>query len=818
MDKPGLASAIRAPVACAAALALAATAAGWELPLTIENPRRAGVQPFVSGGVPLLPGQAREPADLRLAVKDDAGRLVAIPAQFRPLARWWRGDGSLRWVLVDFASADVPGERKTVFLTDAPLAAPAPARPVTVADKGDTLVVSTGPAVFTVDKKRFNFLSSAVVEGVEMLAGSADSGTMIEDVLGQKYYAADGTRDVTVLEQGPLRARIRARGRHLPRDGRGYSRGMYGYDVFLDFHAGSSDVAADVVVHNNFKESIGEPLMEDCSLLLRLVGPGDATAGTCRVYGAAPLASNLYTPEDGEAICLYQDSNGAETWQTCQGYSGESAPGGRSFTGKATQFRGYRVLRRGGGRQEDEVVTQGDHARGLIHLTTGNGGAILFMRDFWRQFPKAVEGRRDGTLRLGLFPRECVMPHYLDDCAAKGHEIVLHFYAKNAKGPYAADVEGRPWPHVFADAWDLPALPRPPLEHLAACGALTDLGPFSVPTTGFADYATDVEGRRLLTADEYRGNGLGWQVYGERWLSHGGHSRHGARQPIKEDNFLSKWLVTGGGGWLDAGTARSRNFRDVRAYRIDDQDPLAFADWKEFRTRNTSESREWTKRPIPDDEELRKYRAGLVPHARWEFPNPEHCTLDLLYDRYLLYGDLRAYENMRVVAGHGGFYAIGYAPAVHRATGWSLRALERYWELTGDPRAFELLGDAIRANGPLADKENLWSGDAANPNVWFTQVFTRGMAMTALHTGDPRALDICRALAVGKEERADYFCTLFAVLWRLTGDPHYKEAVLAKTDGGQNLLVAHADGDFPAAAHWLLRQPPTSAAGVVGPR
>jgi hypothetical protein len=784
----------------------AGNSAAWEIPLAIENQNRSGIPPYISGGVPLLPGQAKEPAGLALAVKGADGKLTAVASQFRPLARWWRQDNSLRWVLVDFAASDVPGENKVVYLTDSALPAPAGKASVSVEDKGDTLVVSTGPAVFTVNRKGFNFLQSAVINGTEMLAGGPETGTVIEDVLGQKYYSADGTREVTVIDAGPVRVCIRARGQHLPREGKGYSRGMYGYDVFLNFYAGSTDVGADVVIHNNFQKSIGEPLMKDCSLLVKLAGPGQVTSGICKIYGAAPFASNLYTDQDGESICLYQDSNGAETWQVCQGYSGESSPGGQSYGGKATSFRGYRIYRRGKG--GEETVAGGDHARGLIHLTTGTGGAVLLMRNFWQQFPKAVEGSRDGTLRLGLFPRECAAPHYLDDCAAKGHEIVLHFYAKGKSG-YASDGEGRTWPHVFADIWDIPAFPRPPIEHIAACGALTDVGPFTVPVSGFADYDTAVNLRRLMMTDEYHGNGLGWQVYGERWTSHGGHSRHGARQPIKEDDFLYRWYVTGGCGWLDAGINRSRLFRDVRAYRIDDQDALSFANWNDFRNANTSESREWTKRPIPADEELAKYRQGVVMRARWEFPNPEHCTLDLLYDRYLLFGDVRAFENMRVVAGHGGYFALGYAPGIHRSNGWSWRALERYWELTGDKRSEEMLNQIVTAYASkLTGKAPLWSGDAAKPNEWFTQVWTRAVAMTALHTRNREAIELAKTAAEGKENRANYFCTLFSVLYHLTGDEKYKEAVMNKTDGGRKLLVVHDNGDFPATADWLLAQPP----------
>ena len=783
---------------------LAASAAAWEIPLTTENDKRSGVPPYISGGVPLLAGQAKEPTDLTLAVKGPDGKLTAIPAQFRVLARYWRGDNSIRWVLVDFPSSAVPGEKKVVYLTDAKLDAAAPKESVKVEDKGDTLVVSTGPAVFTVNKKKYNFLQSAVVDGEEMIVGSPDLGTVIEDNQGNKYYSSEGTGTVEVLDAGPVRVQIRARGQHKARDGKGYSRGHYGYDITMNFFAGSCEVAADVVLTNNFAKSIGEPIMKDASLLVKLAGPGDPVSGTCRVYGAAPFASNLYKPEDGESICLYQDSNGAETWQVCQGYTGNSRPGGTCFGGKAVSFRGYRILRRSGGK--DEVVGQGDQARGVIHLTTGKGGAVMFMRNFWQQFPKAVEGGKDGTLRLGMFPRECAFSHFLDDCAAKGHEVVLHFYAKG-KTRYAADPEGRTWPHVLADAWDVPASPRPELAHIAATGALTDLGPFVVPTRGFEDYDVGINIRRMLMSDKYYGNCIGWQVYGERWLSWGGHSTHGARQPIKEDDYLWRWYVTGGGGWLDAGINRARLFRDVRAYRIDDVDALSFKSWAEFKVANTSESREWTSRPIPKDEELAKYQAGIEWHARWEFPNPEHCTLDLLYDRYLLFGDQRAYENMRVVAGHGGYFAIAHAPAIHRNTGWSWRALERYWELTGDKRAKELLDQCIAAYSPLIGQTNLWFQAKEYQHEWFTMIFTRAAAMTALHTGDPKALDICRALASDKDGKADYFSTILAVLWHLTGEEKYKDPVLKKTNDGRKLLVVHDNDGFLPSAAWLLKQP-----------
>ena len=96
-------------------------------------------------------------------------------------------------------------------------------------------------------------------------------------------------------------------GQHLGRDGKGYSRGMYGYDVFLNFHAGSSDVDVDALMCNNFQKSIGSPVFKDASLLLKLKG-GAAGYG---LWGDAPNEGKLAA---GESVCLYQDSNGADSW------------------------------------------------------------------------------------------------------------------------------------------------------------------------------------------------------------------------------------------------------------------------------------------------------------------------------------------------------------------------------------------------------------------------------------------------------------------------------------------------------------------------
>jgi hypothetical protein len=778
-------------------------AAAWEVPLEVEENWGQGGFRHVSGGVPLLQGQAKEVSDLRLAVRTADG-LTPVPAQFRVLARWWRADNSIRWVLVDFQTTMGGTQAKTFVLTDAKLGAPAPKPPCVAAETDDEITVTTGPAKFVIHKKQFAFLRHAYLDengdgtftdDEDLLETSADLGLVIEGTLGETYYGSEDPWYVQILEAGPVRVRVRARGTLRGRAGKGYSRGMADYDVFLNFYAGSTDVYADVVLDNCPKESRGSPAFEDASLWLKMAGG----ATRYRVYGATRLDGG-FGGED--SLCLYQDSNGAETWQRCTGSPSKT---------QIVRFRGYKLWKRSGrklaegqGVDDDKdvyagsaEVAHGDQARGLVQLMNNRGGIVIHTKDFWQQFPKAVEIFKDGRVRLGLFPREFRLPHFLEDTTGKGHEIILQFYSRKMKNTYARDRGRHTWAHVFADCWDYRVFPRPSLEHIAATGALTDLGPMTVPEQLFPGYPIEVTKRRLFMTDRYHGNGYGWQVWGERWLSMGGHSRHGARQPIKEDNYLYKWYVTGDKGWLEVGDDRSRLFRDVRTHRVNNQDPFGFDSWGTFRKHTNSE--DWTERPKPDNAEIKKYAQGKWGRPRWELPNPAHMTHDLLYDRSLLFGDQRAAEGMRMIAGHG-IYSTHRA-YVHRASGWSWRATERYWERTGNKDAEALLKRIIAKQSELIGK------NPKAPNSWFYQIYSRACAMTALHLRDRKTLELCKTLAKGKQANPRYDCTLWAVLYHLTGEKNYKTELLGK-DNGRGLLKAGTNGDFPATAHWLVNQPP----------
>ena len=151
------------------ALASVASADEWRVTLSVREHGGVSGRRRVTCGVPLLAGQAKETSELRLATGGPDGKMSAVPAQFRALARWWRppvgserADNSIRWVLVDFATDIKAGAVQEFYLTNAPL--PAQATPLTVKQDETFITVDTGPARFVVNRTAFNFLEKAIVD------------------------------------------------------------------------------------------------------------------------------------------------------------------------------------------------------------------------------------------------------------------------------------------------------------------------------------------------------------------------------------------------------------------------------------------------------------------------------------------------------------------------------------------------------------------------------------------------------------------------------------------------------------------------------
>jgi len=186
---------------------------------------------YVSGGVPLPPGQVPKDAGLTLLTPDGK----SLPSQHRPIAFW--PDGSVKWMLVDcFVDSDV--ERLTVRIGRA-VRQQAPPTKLRVAKNDDGYAIHTGVLDFVIDKHGGGFIRHARLKpgGQEQDAPQVD---LLRDENPQRrwsldYYIADqpwpSTQavpppgridhsrlviDAVELEQaGPLHACVVLRGRYL---------------------------------------------------------------------------------------------------------------------------------------------------------------------------------------------------------------------------------------------------------------------------------------------------------------------------------------------------------------------------------------------------------------------------------------------------------------------------------------------------------------------------------------------------------------------------------------------------------------------------
>jgi len=716
------------------AVCVSAASAGLDIPLDLRPDKGSGGMRIVSNGVPLLAGQASDPAKLRVVGPD--GREVA--AQFRVLARWWRQDDSIRWVLVTFIRSDKEPADPTYRLVAREAAAAKPVTPLGVAIGKESIGIDTGAAWFEISRKSFNLFNKVVVGGKTLVEPDAKLGSVVTDPQGRKYYSALGTQSVKVLEFGPVMAKVLAQGVHVSKEDGAFEPGLYGYEIVMTFHAGRATVDIDAILTNNSLKAIGEPHFEDWSLVTRI---GDGGTWNLRTLGEKSVKVN---GDAAESTVLYQDSVGNEHWKVNLGLK----PSGYTGTNKGplpqlAGFRGYKVWKLAGGKKTE--AHHGDFADGMIDCNLGGAGCTVSPRHFWQQFPSAVGFGGDGLIRMSPFPAEYKEVHWLEDTSAKAQEFQLCFYVNDAKG-------GRKTAEMAARRYQKRIFALPSPKHCGDAGALSDIGPYMMhekiakPAKEHFSLAK-LEQRALRPGGDYN-NCYGWQVFGMNWIERAGVSGTNY-EPLASSNHLWMHLLNAHPGRLESGMRIARHYRDVRTYHIEGQDNLAvWTTWQPGYWKNCT-IEHWS-RLIPGTFGHQKarhpdWKKHPYTRHRWPLPNLEHLNLDEVYDLYCLTGDDRAFRCMRTIADHGVALATlsGRPRRVYRKEGWCLRAIARYYDLTGDQRYKPHLKKAIDQIWEDVEKAGPTSG-----GTWYACIYARAAAAAWLATGDERMRD----LAIGCAE------------------------------------------------------------------
>jgi hypothetical protein len=500
-------------------------------------------------GVPLPRGVVRGAESLTL--HEPGGGRVALQA--RALDRW--SDGSVRWALLDWQASGEGRTRYSLRLDAGDgRAAPPAAESVRAWESGDRVEAASGPLHVVWRKGGFFPFDEAACAG-EVALDPARSGLSVED--------ADGTIlrpdvvDVAVEERGPVRACVRVGG----------TLGAYAARVRMEFtarfhlFARSRAVRMELTLRNPRRAlhpggfwELGDPgshLLRDASLVLAPpAGEGDASI-LC-----SPEERCAFEPVDAP-VEIYQDSSGGRNWASSNHVNRE----GRV----PHSFRGYRLFAGG------VCKAEGERASPVVVLSRGRSRVAVSPRQFWQNFPKALEATRDAVI-LRLFPRQFSDLHELQGGEQKTHGLTL-LVGEDAITPDAPL------------AWTRdPSFAATSPEWNCSSGALPGLSPRAAHDD--AEYLRLVESaidgddsfdRKREVVDEY-----GWRHFGDIYGDHEAVFHQGRAPLVSHYNNQYDALLGFGLHLLRSGDRRwwphmdelARHVIDIDIYHTTEDRPL----------------------------------------------------------------------------------------------------------------------------------------------------------------------------------------------------------------------------------------------------
>ncbi|MGQ0554298.1 MAG: hypothetical protein ACT4PU_13905 [Planctomycetota bacterium] len=618
----------------------------------------------LSFGVPLPFGAVRDPAALRIWRSADQ---AALPAQARALSRW--PDGSLRWALLDtqLALASRESVRLAVGLAPDLPATASTWRLVTPQGQRVTLDAATGVTTdANIAAKIAPLLSksgAALEDGLTrwpLLDGDSMLGLKprLVDRFGHVYSGRFLPESLRLLEAGPLRLCLEVRGEHLADAPAASSPSATGADrpetgsnapapLAVAFHtftarihllAGQRQARVEWALENTPLHNPTGPLAFRSYELFLDPGPGPReldVPGSLR--------------REDAAVALRQDG---------------ATPGTMSFRIGDEEFRPARA---------DDLwlglvvpASSGDAANASA-ISAPRRSLHVQLFDSAHNHPKALLRGPAGPLRIGLLPPGGGREYWLDDATRKTFRFTL-VQDLGPIGRQAMSALQRP-AHVAIDPRDV-----------AASGAWGDAGLFYVPEAAQLGNAVSLP-KELPT---------GWADWGE-W-----HTKS-TRVSGSPRNRLSVWLEAVQSGRSDLWElARARAFHamDLRPYHLHG---FRAAD---FPKANLNEGLPHENEP-PENRLGRTGLAQRFPEWKSGLPakghgyngfDPEHMTLDDVYECWLLTGSWAALDALRS-AGEAMLTWRYVLPEgrLHsaRVVGWTLRALVQVHRATGEAHYLE---------------------------------------------------------------------------------------------------------------------------------
>jgi hypothetical protein len=622
----------------------------------------------------------------------------AVPVQVTTLDRW--GDGSVRWMLVEFQADVVPGAESQYLLSPAALPAP-PVPSIAIEHAGEVVTIRTGAASFDVPRSGAAFLADARVQGGSLLRAS---GITAEDGGGTRYRF--NTRRTTLHRAGPLSAVVRLDGGLHAAEGPAWLDAT----VTLQFFAGLGSVRAEVSVtnpraarHRGGLWDLGDPgsvLIHDLSVTIapNIDPQTDVWASLDRAEQMAPA---------GSSFSVYQDSSGGASWRHVNHVN-------RKGSVPAT-FRGFRA------RRHDRDV-EGLRATPVVSVGGGASRISVTAPRFWELFPKSLKASAE-RCAIGLLPADSSGLHELQGGERTTFGFVVCFGRETvsaeplawARSPLriSADAESYRQAGVWA-----PIAAGSPLSHQA----YEDLVNVAVDAeSGFA--------RRREVIDEY-----GWRNFGE---IHADHESVAPADPLVSHynnqydavaGLATRFVQTGDARWFAAMAELADHVADIDLYHTT-RDRAAYNGGYFWHTQHYAPAGTATHRAYsrlaqssgggPSAEH--NYTTGLLLHHFLTGSERSRAAVIQLADWVLDMDDGRKSRFRWIDRRDTGLASGTRSPDYHgpgRGAGNSINAVLDAHRLTGAPRYLQKADALIaRCTHPdddpgafdLLDAENRWS-------------------------------------------------------------------------------------------------------------
>lgn len=638
--------------------------AALPVPITVQEALLPGVTGLARTGGPVSVGIPLEESQ-GITNVSQLGLSGATAGQFRELARY--PGGAIKWVLVDFQSdLAAGGSSAAVSLTNG---AGAFGGTLLATDQGASIQIATGAATFSVVKSPFRLFDQVSVGSTPVVSAGGE-GVVVVDAAGTRFSSANDTgASVTIEENGPVRAVVRASGTLKSATG----ARLCEYLVRLHFYKGKSYARAWVSLRNARAANFSAFTFKSAEVVVPMApGPGlHFTTATSRGTATDALAS-------GETMYLYQ------AYSTQNGIP-ENAYTNAPMTISGTTFaqNGIEVRKVGGTIYQALTGNPADYAAGWASLEDNTGrGVTLGMRWMCAMWPAGFELAGDGSARIELFSkRNSKTPLKFAWGAYETRELFFDFHAAAPANRSAALYE-----------MQYPLSGRVPLQQYSSAGAIY----------GENHLVSANDQQRWFTAHGATSPSLdnpspGFYRY-KAWGAGGG-----ANQMDFALADLIDWLRTGNGGFLASGERNSLYKADTSVRHSD-----AF---------------DYTANQLDPGDEGSGTNLGSFNGRIFDFEHPHWISVPVAY--YLTGNEL--YHEAFVDFGEWKHaYADGATPYWYKPLqifgdggmrGWSryYRDFALLWDITRDPRYWSDINTMTTA--ALASRDTPGSGLPAGRNL-----------------------------------------------------------------------------------------------------